>query len=157
MKTFECLRFFNWKLDELISPYLCHDALFFVYIYCNMHFFTLLPPANEVWGKVIFWYLFVSLFTGWGMPQCMLGYHPQDQASPPGTMHPPRTMHPSRPCTPPDHAPSRIMHPPRNHAPPGAEHAGRYRQCTGGTHRTLMQSCCIYYFCLFLTKNVGQH
>ena len=37
---------------------------------------TSLPPANEVWGKVIFLHLFVILFTGGGLPQCMLGYHP---------------------------------------------------------------------------------
>ena len=42
----------------------------------------LLPPANEVWGKVIFLHLFVILFTGGGMPQCMLGYHPPPPPGP---------------------------------------------------------------------------
>ena len=64
-----------------------------------------LPPANEVWGKVVFLEACVknSAHRG-GLPQCMLGYHPQDQA-PPGTRHPPR------PGTPWDQAP---------HPPPGA-------------------------------------
>ena len=85
----------------------------------------LLPPASEVWGKVIFLHLFVILFTGGGRPQCMLGcplgpgrhpldhappgtMHPPDQVDtllgpgrPPGTMHPPRTMHPPGPGRPP--------------------------------------------------------
>ena len=33
----------------------------------------LLPPANEVWGKVIFLHLFVILFTGGGMHGCSGG------------------------------------------------------------------------------------
>ena len=49
-------------------------------------FFYLLPPANEVWGKVIFLHLFVILFTGgclvpgwWRIPPgsyCCGGTHP---------------------------------------------------------------------------------
>ena len=65
--------------------------------------FFLLPPANEVWGKVIFLHLFVILFTGGCLPQCMLGYH-----------------HPPGPCTPLDHAPPQTMHPP-DHAHPLAQ------------------------------------
>ena len=41
-----------------------------------------LSPANEVWGNVIFLHLFVILFTGGGLPQCMLG-------DPPRRRHPP--------------------------------------------------------------------
>ena len=107
----------------------------------------LLPPANEVWGKVIFLHLSVILFTRGGLPQCMLGYHPRENAPPrtmhppgpwtsPGTMHPspsgtmhtppqdhahtPRTMHsPQGPCTP----PPRTMHPlPGTMHPPGIMH-----------------------------------
>ena len=37
---------------------------------------TLLPPANEVWGKVTFLHLTVILFTRGGLPHCMLGYTP---------------------------------------------------------------------------------
>ena len=62
-----------------------------------------LPPANEAWGKVmftgrnevlakvIFLHLYVILFTGEDLPQCMLGYHPPgSDTSPPGPgRHPP--------------------------------------------------------------------
>ena len=53
-----------------------------------------LPPANEVWGKVMFLHLSVSHFVRGGyLPYCILGYtHPQadtDVASPPP--HPPVT------------------------------------------------------------------
>ena len=37
----------------------------------------LLPPANEVWGKVIFWHLFVILFTGAGGHAWLGGVHSQ--------------------------------------------------------------------------------
>ena len=49
---------------------------------------------NEVVAKVIFLHLFVILFTGGGggLPQCMLGYHPQSRQPPreqtPGSRHP---------------------------------------------------------------------
>ena len=83
-----------------------------------------LPPANEVWGKVIFLHLFVILFIGGyasvhaGIPLPPGPGTPQDQAplqdhappwdhAPPGTMHtppdqaPPRPGTPLGPCTPP--------------------------------------------------------
>ena len=65
-------------------------------------FVLFLPPANEVWGKVIFSEACVkNSVHGGGLPQCMLGYHsPPDQAgtSPrygrygqrAGSMHPTR-------------------------------------------------------------------
>ena len=52
----------------------------------------LLPPANEVWGKVIFLHLSVILFTG-GSASVHAGI-PPDQAPP---WHPPPTRHPSPP------------------------------------------------------------
>ena len=69
---------------------------------------TFLPPANEVWGKVIFLHLSVILFTGGGVPghvpprvvhplgryiplytprQCMLGYGQQAGGAHPTGMH----------------------------------------------------------------------
>ena len=66
----------------------------------------LLPPANEVWGKVIFLHLSVILFTG-GV--CLSACWDTT----------PRTMHPPGPCTPRDHAP------PQDHAPPGTMHFPR--------------------------------
>ena len=94
----------------------------------------LLPPANEVWDKVIFLHLFVILFTGGGgvclsacwdtTPRTL--HHPptmpprtMNPPPPPGTMHPSRTMrtHPQ------DYAPPGTMHPPQDHAPPPQDHA----------------------------------
>ena len=85
----------------------------------------LLPPANEVWGKVMFLQTSVILLTGGGLPQCMLAYYPT----------------PPEQTPPPDQA-----HPPRAEPPPGAEHAGRYGQRVGGTYPTGMQSCFIFDF-----------
>ena len=131
---------------------------------------TLLPPANEVWGKVIFLHLFVILFTGE-----YLTHTPRDQVHPPGPGTPPRPgtppgtryplgpgtppwdqVHPLRPGTPPGtrytpwdqvhprtrYTVPRIRYTPQDQVhPPGAEHAGRYGQHTGGMHPTGMQSC----------------
>ena len=44
-----------------------------------------LPPANEVWGKVIFFHLSVILFTG---GEYLGRYTPQAGISPPGQVHP---------------------------------------------------------------------
>ena len=59
---------------------------------------------NEVVAKVIFLHLSVILFTGGGLPQWMLGYHPPEQ-TPPGS-RPPREQ------TPPHSLPpgSRLQH-----------------------------------------------
>ena len=128
----------------------------------------LLPPANEVWGKVIFLHLFVILFTGGEVPDQV---HPRDQVhppeqTPPGSrplrdqVHPLGADTPPGPGTPleqapplqdqvhpPDQVPPRHQvhpqsrHPPWPGTPPAAEHAGRYGQCAGGPHPTGMQSC----------------
>ena len=45
--------------------------------------------VNEVWGKVTFLHLSVILFTGRGLPQCMLGYHPLPWEQSPWSRHPP--------------------------------------------------------------------
>ena len=41
------------------------------------------------WGKVMFLRIFVILFTGGGLPHCMLGYNPppNTRQTPPGTVH----------------------------------------------------------------------
>ena len=62
--------------------------------------------------------------------QTPLEQTPPPQQTPPGA-DPPRSRH----------TPLRSRHPP----PPRAEHAGRYSQCTGGTHPTGMHSCYIIY------------
>ena len=96
----------------------------------------LLPPANEVWGKVIFSVACVknSVHRGGGVPGQV---HPQGRFTPQaGTLPPPGTVHPHPQAgTPPPH-PSGQVHP-----PPGAVHAGKYGQQAGGTHPTGMHSC----------------
>ena len=105
----------------------------------NLAFSYIFTGRNEVVAKVIFWYLFVILFTG-GLPQCMLGYHP------PGSMHPllgsthplPGSTHPSGstplreahiPPRPRKHSspPPGSTHSPRKHAPPGKHAPPRSR------------------------------
>ena len=96
----------------------------------------LLPPANEVWGKVIFLHQFVILFTRGGVPDQVhppgpgrytppgpgAGTLPRDQ----GQVHPP----------PRDQAgtPPRTRHPPPKQIPACGKRAG-------GTHPTGMLSC----------------
>ena len=70
---------------------------------------------------------------------------PQAGGTPPGAdtpqeQAPPREGTPPGADTPREQTPRKSRHPPEQ-APPRAEHAGRYRQCAGGTHPTGMQSC----------------
>ena len=88
-----------------------------------------ITARNEVGAMLCFTGVCDSVHR-WGLPQCMLGYHP------PGTRHPPRADPPPRAVTP-------NPYPPRSSPPPGAEHAGRYGQHAGGTHPTGMQFCII--------------
>ena len=71
------------------------------------------PPIftvrNEV-AKVMFLHLSVILFTGRGLPQCMLGYHPLG-AGTPRTRHPPGSRHPPRADTPPTRHPAGSRYP----------------------------------------------
>ena len=97
---------------------------------------SLLPPANEVWGKVIFLHLFLILFRGE-----YLGRYPPGPGTPPGTRYtpPPDQVHPPR-----------TRYPPGRYTPSEAVHAGRYGQQAGGTHPTGMQSCICYQIELIL-------
>ena len=99
-----------------------------------------LPPANEVWGKVIFSVAFVknSVHGGSASVHAGIPHPPSDQAPPDQTSPPPR-----------DQAPPQTMHPQSRHPPPGpgtpcAVHAGRYGQQAGGMHPTGLQSCLEY-------------
>ena len=93
------------------------DTLYLVFVFFHVLWYLLLPPINEVWGKVIFSVACVknSVHRGGGLPQCMLGY-------------------PLGPGT------SRSRHP-LDQAPPRAMHAGRFGQQAGSMHPTGMQSC----------------
>ena len=88
---------------------------------------------NEVVAKVIFLHLFVILFTGGCLPQCMLGYHPPEQIppweqTPPGAdtpweQTPPRSRH-----TPWADTPQEQTHPPRAHTPQSRHHTPSWEQ-----------------------------
>ena len=111
--------------------------------------------------KVIFSKASVILFTGGGLPQCMLGYHPPG----PGRHTPPRDQAGTPPCpdqagTPPDQA-GTSPHTLPDQAPPwdqaGSPHEqsilGDTIQRTGGMHPTGVQSCCIgISICLLESK-----
>ena len=68
---------------------------------CNLSF---IPPANKLWGKVIFVHLFVILFTGgsmWaGTPPSTRYTNPPGQGTPLSTRYTPQTRYPPRPGTP---------------------------------------------------------
>ena len=103
-----------------------------------MTVYTLVTSRNEVVAKVIFLHLSVihSVHRG-GLPQCMLGYHPPDQAdpsradtpleqTPPGSRPPqtrqtPWSRHPLG-ADPPDQADTPLgADTPREQTPPGAD------------------------------------
>ena len=94
----------------------------------------LLPPANEVWGKVMFWHLCVSLFTG-GL--CLQGgvcrgvCIQRQSASREG-------LHPEGVCLQGGSASRGLLG--RPPPPPHSNTAG-YGQREVGTHPTGMQSC----------------
>ena len=79
------------------------------YRFTNNAHECLLPPANEVWGKVIFLHLSVILFTGGGTWACTPptagtppGQVPPWVGTPPGQVHPPGRYTPNPPAgTPP--------------------------------------------------------
>ena len=125
-------------------------------------FFTpsYLPPANEVWGKVMFLHLCVILFKGEGGsdqppdadPPGVVQTPPQGWADlprcrPPGVGQLPKIKIPLGLCRPP---------PPQGWAdPPDADlpEVGQtfldadppYGKQAGGTHPTGMLSCCCYF------------
>ena len=121
-----------------------------VYKFGRIQLISLLFTARNEVGARLYFHRCVWFCSQGGLPQCMLGY-PPDQASPrPGTPWPgtPRSRHP------PNKAPPRPgtwpeQTPPRPGTPPSTEHAGRYGQRAGGTHPTGMQSClftCVYSY-----------
>ena len=80
----------------------------------------LLPPANEVWGKVIFSVACVkNSVHRRGLTQCMLGYHPP-RTRPPGSRPVPRSRSPWV-QTPPRSTPPWEQTPPQSRHPLGAD------------------------------------
>ena len=130
-------------------------------------FLALLPPANEVWGKVIFSEACVKNSVHRGRGSTWAGtprnqVHPRVGTPPwgPGTPNwagtPPRTRYtPLGPGIPPQdqvHCPPGTKYTSTGQVhPPGAVHAGRYRQQASGTHPTGIHSCsqeCIPVGCI---------
>ena len=95
----------------------------------------LLPPANEVWGKVIFSEACVknSVHRGRGSASVHAGIPPGTRHTPPGTRHTPSDeVSPPEPGTPPP--------------PPRAEHTGRYGSKSG--RYASYWNAILYYNCL---------
>ena len=77
--------------------------------YMALYFWkVLLPPANEVWGKVIFLHLFVILFTG---GEYLGRYNPWDQVPPQDQVHslPTQTRNTPTPPGPATHPSAHIL------------------------------------------------
>ena len=116
--------------------------------------FPVLPPANKVWGKVIFSVACVknSVHTGEYLGRYTSGQVPSQQLHPTLAGTPPRQVpHPARYTPPPDRYTPRQVHTPLQVHPPGrytprAVHAWKYVQQAGGTHPSRMYSC----YCLNL-------
>ena len=95
---------------------------------------VLLPPANEVWGKVIF--SVACVHRGEYLSRFPPGQvHLPWAGNPPWAGTLPRQVHPP-PGTPPWAATS-----PQAATPLGTVHAGGYGQQAGSTHPTWMHSC----------------
>ena len=86
-----------------------------IYTWGPPDMFRLITGRNEVVATVIFLHLFVILFTGGCLPQCMLGYHPPQEQTPP-----PKQTNP-RADTPGAETPLGADIPPRNRHPLGAD------------------------------------
>ena len=77
---------------------------------------------NKVVAKVIFLHLSVILFTGGGLPQCMLGCPPRGSRHPPGADTPREQTPPGSRHNPPEQSPSWNQTPPgTDTTPPGAD------------------------------------
>ena len=81
-------------------------------------FMSNLYRPQRSWAKVMFLQVCVILFTGGGcLPQCMLGYHPPPEQTPPSWSRPrPGSRHP------PGSRPPGSRHPPRSRHPPPSRH-----------------------------------
>ena len=86
------------------------------------------------WGTVIFSQTSMILFTGGGLPQCMLGYHTPLAADP--LLQPWQGRTPWQGSAPPL---ARQTTPTGKETPTCTVHAGRYGQQASGMHPTGMQ------------------
>ena len=92
----------------------------------------LLPTATKVWPRLCFYSCLWFCPQGEGLPQCMLGYHPQKHTpgkhthpweahTPPGSTPP----NPPRKHPPGKHTPQKCTPPPGKHTPPPEAHPPR--------------------------------
>ena len=102
----------------------------------------LLPPANEVWGKVIFLHLFVILFTEGGSSTVHVGIPPLLPRRPP-TKETPLPRRPRCQGNPPGQGD------PLARRPPPTQSMLADTVNAGGTHPTGMQSCDIRMFLIY--------
>ena len=95
---------------------------------------TFLPSATKL--RRLCFYMCVCLSTGGGgLPQCMLGYRPREQA-------PPRAGSPPGAGTPQEQAPPREQAPPQNRHPP--------EQATPPSRRLLLRTVRILLECILV-------
>ena len=122
----------NFYICQLIS--LCEDRLTkYIWVFD-------IYRKQRSWGEVIFSQASVILFTGGGLPQCMLGYHPPARQTPSGKADAPRQGDPSGKADPPGKETlQQGRPPPGKETPRCAVYAGRYGQQAGGMHPTGMQ------------------
>ena len=109
---------------------------------------SFLPPANEVWGKVIFLHLSVILFTGGEY----LGRYPPGRYTPGRSIlqqvNPPAGTSPWQVHPPSRYTPQQV-HPPQAYTPLRQCILG-YGQQAGGTHPTGMHSCILHNFYFYI-------
>ena len=125
-------KYFTYVATYLEPPHHCKKAKIVKHSEINKNsFIRFLPfyrPQRSCEGYAFTPVLSVILFTGGGLPQCMLGYHtPPEQAPPnPGPDPPPGPGTPPGPGSPQDHAPptwdQAPSSPPRTRHPHGTRH-----------------------------------
>ena len=144
----KCYNVHNCQIPKLTSyhPISADKALFTSNVFSPCPLFTplLLPPANEVWDKVMFLHLCVNLFTeGGGRRQTsgVLGRPPSPMQTPYGGQTPPDADPPLGWADPP-RLQTLLDRTPRPHPNPGVgQTRPRYSQQAGGTHPTGMHTC----------------
>ena len=109
-----------------------------------MHFLVssvFTPPANEVWGKVIFLHLSVILFRGAYLGRYPLGRYTPQQVTPWAGTHTPGRY------TPLAGTPPRQVHPPGRYTP-----LGSYTPSNACWDTVNKQAVCILLECIFVVK-----
>ena len=131
---------FSISVSTELKKFSTRNYLSVIYYLANLHVvpqsnfpvihrvgnFDIFTGRNVVVAKVIFLHLFVILFTGGCLPQCMLGYHPPEQTPPPlradtPGADTPRADTPQSRHSPGADKPPWSRHPPPSRHPPRAD------------------------------------